>query len=43
MMLENANGMTRLISKSEKRYPDICAEERMDMGNKMMEWLENIW
>ena len=42
-MLENANRMTRLISKSEKQYPEECAEERRDMGRRTIEWVEKVW
>ena len=42
-MMENANSMTRLISKSEKQYPGECAAERKNMGEETLNWVENIW
>ena len=43
IMLENANAFTRLIFKSERRYPQICAEERQDMAQLSRHWLETVW
>lgn len=43
IMLENANSMTRLISKSEKKYPEQCASERKNMAEETRNWVENVW
>ncbi|NJP41095.1 acyl-CoA thioester hydrolase [Oscillospiraceae bacterium HV4-5-C5C] len=43
IMLEKANCLTRLIFKSERRYPDICAAERADMAQLTRHWLETVW
>lgn len=43
IMMENANGMTKLISKSEKKYPAECAEERKSMEKETLNWIENVW
>ncbi|MDD2213498.1 MAG: acyl-CoA thioester hydrolase/BAAT C-terminal domain-containing protein [Oscillospiraceae bacterium] len=43
IMLENANGFTRLIFKSERHYPAACAEERKDMARLTRHWLETVW
>ena len=42
-MMENANSMTRLISKSEKQYPEECAAERKNMGEETLNWIEKVW
>ena len=43
MMLENCGKEIRWFIKSEKQFPDICAQERKIMGQVCLDWIGQVW
>ena len=43
MMLENCGKAIRWFFKSEKQFPEICAQERKVMGQLCLNWIEQVW
>lgn len=43
MMLENCGKGIHWFFRSEKEYPEICAQERLEMGQACIDWIKNVW
>lgn len=43
MMLENCGSAIKYFIKSEKKFPEECATERVVMGQECIKWIEEVW
>lgn len=43
MMLENCGKGIKYFIKSEKKFPEECAKERVIMGQECIKWIEEVW
>lgn len=43
VMMEYCGPQIKYFVKSEKQYPEECAEERRLMGEETLEWIKNQW